>query len=124
MGERLAGEEARPERVLTSPAARTLATAELVCGALGLEPEIEEALSLRSNPSALVEMIAGLERSGPVVLVGHNPTLSMVAGVLVRGVGGAGALELRTGQAAVLDVPDDGECIGRSALHGLLRSDD
>jgi phosphohistidine phosphatase len=58
---------------LTSPKARALQTAELVCEPLGIEPTREPRLS--GQPFDPYELVAGL---GEVLLVGHDPSFSLV----------------------------------------------
>jgi phosphohistidine phosphatase len=58
---------------LTSPKARAVQTAELVCEPLGIEPTIEPRLS--GEPFDPYELVTGL---GEVLLVGHDPSFSLV----------------------------------------------
>ena len=58
---------------LTSPKARAVQTAELVCEPLGIEPTLEPRLS--GEPFDPYELVAGL---GEVLLVGHDPSFSLV----------------------------------------------
>jgi phosphohistidine phosphatase len=58
---------------LTSPKARALQTAKLACEPLGIEPTIEPRLS--GEPFDPYELTAGL---GDVLLVGHDPSFSLV----------------------------------------------
>jgi phosphohistidine phosphatase len=58
---------------LTSPKARALQTAERVCEPLGIEPAIERRLS--GEPFEPQELVTGL---GEVLLVGHDPSFSLV----------------------------------------------
>ena len=123
LGGELREGENPPERVLCSPAARALETAGLLGEGLGLEVEVEERLSLRTTASAVVELIGSLEGVGAVALVGHNPTLSVVADVLCEGVTGGGGTELRTGEAAVIEVLEMGDVVGKAEFVELLRAE-
>jgi phosphohistidine phosphatase len=81
LGERLRGEGIRPDAVLSSPLLRALQTAEL----LGFgEPEADERLA----PGMTAEMVRAIvaERGGTVVVVGHQPDCSRIAGALTDGV--------------------------------------
>ncbi len=112
-----------PERVLCSPAARALETAELLGEGLGVEVEVDERLGLGTTASTVVELIGSLEGAGSVALVGHNPTLSVVADVLCDGVAGGRGIGLRTGEAAVIEVLEMGDVVGKAELVGLLRAE-
>jgi phosphohistidine phosphatase len=58
---------------LTSPKARAVQTAELVCEPLGIEPTIEPRLS--GEPFDPYELVTG---RGEALLVGHDPSFSLV----------------------------------------------
>jgi len=76
-GAALAAIVAQIELCLTSPKVRAADTARLACEALGVEPVTEPALGGGPiDPSALT---AGLEQ---VLLVGHDPDLSMAVHTL------------------------------------------
>jgi phosphohistidine phosphatase len=75
-----------PKRIVSSPLARTLETAEVVIAALRLnfEAESREELAPGGNALALVrELAAGGARR--VMLVGHEPDVSTLAANLVPG---------------------------------------
>lgn len=110
-----------PQGILTSPAARALQTANLLAAGLGLAAEVDDHLGLSTTPSAVVELLGSLGSVASVALVGHNPTLSIVAGVLCHGPAGGGGLELRTGQAAVLELADLAHPVGIATLIEMLR---
>ena len=81
LGERLRGEGIRPDAVLSSPLLRALQTAEL----LGFgEPEADERLAPGMTAERVRAIVA--ERGGTVVLVGHQPDCSRIAGALTDGV--------------------------------------
>lgn len=84
----------RLDRILSSPLKRARQTADLVAEAFALEVEPCEALSLGGDPW---EALKGLE--GSVLLVGHEPGLSALAG------GGPGRIEFRKGALARVDLP-------------------
>jgi phosphohistidine phosphatase len=77
---------------LTSPKARALQTARLVCDPLGIEPAIEPRLA--GEPFDPHELVAGL---GDVLLVGHDPSFSLV----LHDMTGAQARMRKGGLAAV-----------------------
>lgn len=121
LGAELRDDASPPQSILTSPATRALETANLIAEGLGLIAEIEDRLGLATTPSAVVELLGALSPASSVALVGHNPTLSIVADVLCNGPPGVGGIELRTGQAAVIDIPDPANAIGACRLLDLLR---
>jgi phosphohistidine phosphatase len=117
-GELLARRGDRPELVLVSTAQRTRDTWDAVCaglradGAAAAEPEawFDRAL-YDSGPRAVVELVAAVEEPvGSVLVIGHNPTMSVVASALSDGEA-AGSLEaalaagLKTAAVACFDVP-------------------
>jgi phosphohistidine phosphatase SixA len=86
-----------------------------------LPVETEAAIGLDARPSGVIQLIARFERSSRVALVGHNPTFSQAAEVLLLGTGQASGLELRTGEAAVLEIPDPGAPLAGGTLLEVLR---
>jgi len=70
-GEALVRLGAKLDACLASPKVRARDTARLACEALGLEPEVTEAL--RGGDFDLEELTAG---RGEVLLVGHEPDFS------------------------------------------------
>ena len=76
-GASLAAIGVRIEACLTSPRVRAAETARLACEALGVEPVTEPALG--GGPFDATELSAGLE---DVLLVGHDPDLSMAVHTL------------------------------------------
>ena len=101
-----------PERVLVSSAVRTRQTWDLLRGAFAAAPEPDVAVDDRiydAGPAQLLEVLAEVDpRVRSVLVVGHEPTLSLVAHTLA-GTGQPGHLAqvasgLPTGSAAVLEV--------------------
>jgi phosphohistidine phosphatase len=72
--------------VASSPLRRALETAKLVRGAYG-RGEVEEvdALAPGSGPEPLLAWLRGHRRAGTIALVGHEPYLSSLAGLLLTG---------------------------------------
>ncbi|MCC7390213.1 MAG: histidine phosphatase family protein [Phycisphaerales bacterium] len=129
LGERLREGDRPPVVVLASPAARALQTGVLIGEGLGLAAVVEERLGLGSSASAVVELVSelasgvGAGSGGSAALVGHNPTMSLVVQALCRGPSGGDWIELRTGQAAVIELADAGAPLGMGELLELLRGD-
>jgi len=124
LGTVLRAAESSPSRIIASRAARASRTAELIAEALGLEVERRDEVGLSTTPSRVIDLIANASDESCLALVGHNPTLSMVADVLVHGPTPSCRIGLRTGEAAVLEVSDPSDPVGSATLRGLLRMDD
>src|SRR5437588_217057 len=86
------------EACLSSPKLRAVQTAQLACEPLGMEVTIEPALS--GEPFDVHDLTAGL---GDVLLVGHDPSFSM----LLHNLTGAQARMKKGGLAGV----DEGELV-------------
>jgi len=92
------------EACLTSPKVRAVATARLVCDALGIEAEPSEALRGGDfDPAALVR------GNGEILLVGHEPDLSRAVQLAT-----GARVEMKKGGLAIID---------GSVLHALMRPD-
>lgn len=104
-GRRLAESGIRPQRLLTSPARRARGTADIVARCLGLARKrvLEDPALYLAAPGALRAAIATTDAAlGCLLLVGHNPGLSDLAGDLDP----AGAdVMLATGAFVRLDLP-------------------
>lgn len=106
MGLAIAGAGKIPDRVVTSPALRAVTTAELaiLAGDWQTECEIEEAI-YGGGPDGLIEAVRlhgpGTER---LMVVGHQPTMSMVVSRLI----GGGSLRFPTAAIAGLLIPSPG----------------
>jgi phosphohistidine phosphatase len=106
----------RFERLLTSPLARARETAEITARAFGgrLAPEPTELLGDRAEPASTLAGLAALE-GGALLCVGHEPTLSRLAALLIAPDGGARIEMAKSGVAVI-------ECAGPVAPgRGLLR---
>lgn len=85
-GRWLADHHVRPDVVLCSPARRTVMTADAVMDALGhpvapaLEPSIYEAV-----PGSLINLLDQHADAGTVLLIGHNPGIEQLMGLLTEG---------------------------------------
>ena len=101
----LAALEPGIELVLTSPYRRARQTAELAARALGLERALREsrALEPQRDPAEVLEELAAGE-GRPVLLVGHEPYLGALLGLLV----GKEGLALPLKKAAVAWVEREG----------------
>lgn len=88
LGRTLKARAARPTLILASAAERTRATARLVAQALGYPTEFiqrEPTLYLASADGILAVLARQEEAFADVILCGHNPGLSILAGRLSAG---------------------------------------
>ncbi len=89
------------DHIVTSPLPRAARTAELVAESLGIADALETADALRSGQTgdALHDWLSG--RAEPrLMIVGHNPGFSELAGILTSGDTPLPAIELRKGGVA------------------------
>jgi phosphohistidine phosphatase len=121
---RLAGELcARSDReirlVLSSPVLRARQSAEEFARAIPGGPEVRETVNLSPGfrPKGLLQELRGLEGDGSVVIVGHQPDLSILIAFLIDG----------EAPSAILLPPGGIACVGFPAglasdpsLHWLL----
>ena len=105
LGEALFGAGFDGCRVLSSAAARAWATARLLGAGLKSEPVEVSPLMLGSPAAGLVPLIESFSEEPRLVIVGHNPPMSEIASLLVYGFGHC-SIQLRTGTAAVVDLPE------------------
>jgi len=120
----LAEADVPPARVLSSPYPRAHQTATPIAEALDLEVDLTDLLA-SASVSAILDLVAEAhDRGDPsLALVGHNPTLSTLTSLLVEGVG-MGGIELRTGQAAQLELDSSPSPGGARLLRTIRLEDD
>jgi phosphohistidine phosphatase len=75
------------DKVVTSPATRAFATAEILREVLEVEPALEtwEELEPDGAPGPILERLQRLSRRRGMLLVGHEPTLGEFLGLSVTG---------------------------------------
>lgn len=83
LGVRLREEGVRRGAILTSPLLRARETGKFIGRELGVEPEADERLSPGADAAGVTE--AARERTGPVVVVAHQPDCSRIAAALTGG---------------------------------------
>jgi phosphohistidine phosphatase len=91
------------DRIVTSPLPRALKTAQIVAEVLKVPEKLETADALRADRDAtsVREWLQRREESS-LMIVGHNPTLSDLVGLLMAGRTGAVTLELHKAGIAAL----------------------
>jgi phosphohistidine phosphatase len=98
-----------PDRILTSPLPRALETAEIVAADLGMADRLETCDALRADRDATAIRDWLLGRSEDrLLIVGHNPGLSELLGLLVAGLANTSVCELKKGGVAALSARDEG----------------
>lgn len=90
-----------PERIVTSPLARAYETAQIVAEALGQggAVRVDERLAGNVGIGDCQDIVAAEPGVSRWMLVGHEPTLSMLAGLLT----GGSAIELKKGGLVLLE---------------------
>jgi phosphohistidine phosphatase len=89
------------DRILTSPLPRAQKTAEIVANVFGLEAILEPVDALRADrDAASIRDWVGTRTENRIMLVGHNPSLSELAALLIGGPSGSMSIELRKGGIA------------------------
>ena len=97
----------RFDAILTSPLRRAAETAELVADAYAKDPppQVLPALSPGVSPREALAALAPFARHGEVLVVGHEPQLSGLAGLLLTS-SGTVAIRFKKGACIALDLPD------------------
>jgi phosphohistidine phosphatase len=108
-----------PSLIVTSGHQRAIATANLIQSATDAPLLIERRLELGHSAAQALDCILDHARDGALMLVGHNPQLAQLVWVLTQGAP-ARTIDLRTGEAVILDVDPAGD-IGSAAVIERLR---
>ena len=84
LGERMRWHDCGPTHLYASPLVRAVQTAELVCTAIGGDGNVEVMPQLAPDGSArdVVAKVQALPPDAEVMLVGHEPSISAIAGLL------------------------------------------
>lgn len=92
----------KPQKLLCSPLLRAQQSAQLVGNTFGITPQEEPVLDGRLSAAGLLAFAQEqLQETDCVMLVGHNPNISLAAGVL-----SGNYLSFRAGDAAAFDWTD------------------
>jgi phosphohistidine phosphatase len=83
LGQRLRGQDARPEAILTSPLLRARETGDALAKALDVRTEPDERLAPGATVDDVRAAVAG--RGDQVVIIGHQPDCSQIAAALTGG---------------------------------------
>jgi phosphohistidine phosphatase len=113
-----------PNHIVASPRLRARQTAEVTAEVLGLKESVElsDALGGRYSPSAVLDMLAAFDPKEMVMLVGHEPDLSVMAGLLL-GPNSGPVVKFRKGAVLGLRFPRQPQP-GEGTLEYLYQPDD
>ncbi len=97
------------DRIVTSPLPRALRTAEIVADVMEMTdaPEIADALSADRDATSIRDWVTARTES-QLMLVGHNPSLTNLVGLLITGSQGPALCELRKAGVAALCATTEG----------------
>jgi len=113
----------KPDRIVASPLVRASRTAEIVADVLGLKDRLETAEVLQAGaPAEGIRDWLGSRSEETLMLVGHNPNLTELLGLLIGRTGDPLPFELKKGGVAALRTPEPGRYQLRwLATPGLIR---
>jgi len=100
------------DAIVTSPLVRAKQTAEIVAGALKMPIDEDPRLGIGFNVEALRGILSDRRDAGAVMLVGHEPGMSLTIGAAI----GEARIELKKGALACVAFSDV------TQLHGELSS--
>ena len=93
--------------ILTSPIARAAETAEIVANEIGgPKPRAVPELSTGASPANALEALAKQRLPESVMVVGHEPTLSRLASLMLTGSSESVGIKLKQGGVIALEFPD------------------
>lgn len=125
LGQWMADNDMRPEKIVCSPALRTRQTLQQIANhfSAAVEPEFDQAL-YSEDFDAYVDAARRVGNAASVLIVGHNPTCEEFAASLVVS-GRADALDamgpgMKPGAMAVIDLPGSLEEAGKK--NGFLEA--
>jgi phosphohistidine phosphatase len=97
------------DRIISSPLPRAWETAEIVADALGMSDRLEASEFLRADrDAASIRDWVQARSEDRLMIVGHNPSLSELLGLLVTGTADFLLCELKKGGIAALSTRDEG----------------
>ena len=115
----------RPAAIWTSPLVRAVQTAEILAAEVGFKGELQACaqLSPGHDPGELIKLLGteGLvDVTRPLALIGHEPSLSLIATALLGDIGlsafkKSGVLGLRWEPPKAVETPKNGDGAGAAA---------
>ena len=111
----------RPDLVLSSPLVRARQTAEIIADELevGAGVLLSDELAPGGSPAGVLDAILGHGRARHVVVAGHMPGVSRLAGYLIHQDLDSG-FGFHTGAIARVELPDDALVPGAGRLRWLI----
>lgn len=101
------------EMILTSPIMRAMETAKIVASEFeGLKPRTLAELTTGASPAGVLDALSKLQLPESVIAVGHEPTLSRLASLLLTGSSESMEIRLKPGGVIALEF---GDGVGRGA---------
>ena len=95
------------DAILTSPITRAAATADIVATELGAsKPRGVAELSTGASPAGALEALVKSRPPQSVLVVGHEPTLSRLASLMLSGSSESVGIKLKQGGVIALEFPD------------------
>jgi phosphohistidine phosphatase len=107
--------------IATSPLKRAMETAEIFCLSTRQEhpPEVWDVLATGGNPAALSEQVGRLDMDCSVLIIGHEPLLSIFIGHVISGSNRTSVLLAKGGFARIKNVSSNGGLLSGD-LHSLI----
>jgi len=105
--------------ILASHAERARRTAEIIGDVLGIQPHLTPHLMIGRSASEAIEVIESNGSADRLILVGHNPTVSELAGILTHGLNCC-HVGLKTGAAALIELKGTATP-GHASLEYIIR---
>ncbi len=119
LGEQLAAREHPPSLIIASPFARADRTAHLVNRPLGVDLRHDRRLIVDEPASGVLELIEEHAALGALAIVGHNPQLERLCGLLAK----VPFMEMKTGMCREFEVDDPADALGTARFVHVLRMD-
>lgn len=109
------------EVILTSPVIRAAETAAIVAKEIGTSATLRKIpeLTTGTSPDKVLDALAKLKLPETVLIVGHEPTMSRLASLLLTGSSEALSIRLKEGGVIALELPD-GPQKGAAQLRWIL----
>jgi phosphohistidine phosphatase len=105
VGRALAALDVNPEVIISSPLRRATQTAAAVANELGYEDKVILDVALRPEASfeKFLELLRRHSRKDAIIVVGHNPSMTVFLNQLLSGGGPLNAIELKKGGVAKVE---------------------
>ncbi|MGB6984443.1 MAG: phosphohistidine phosphatase SixA [Candidatus Aquilonibacter sp.] len=107
----IAAMEVAPDAIVTSPLVRARQTAEIVADELKLRDKVhqDDRVGLGFSAARLAQILRDYPSAQSVMLVGHEPSMSLTVGELI----GGGDVDFKKGALACVEISRDEPLAGR-----------